>query len=105
MSKILLKIGVDISKLNRECRRSLNDVEYVYLNLTGDRDLVITSTYESSDHSSGSLHYAHDAYDIRLPKDITLQDVLVDAIRSKLLPGFDIVLHRGSHIHIEYDPK
>lgn len=96
---MLLKPGVDISRLNRPIRRTLNHVDLIYK--TYQEVFVITSTY-SGDHSPGSLHYSNDAYDCRLPSDY--QAVIFDRIREKLGPDFDVVKEKD-HYHIEYDPK
>ena len=61
---MLLKAGVDISRLNREIRRALQIVNTVYINYI--EELVVTSTYEGN-HSPRSLHYGNDAFDARKP--------------------------------------
>jgi len=96
---MLLKAGVDISRLNREIRRSLSMVEAVYDEYI--QEFVITSTFEGN-HGAGSLHYSNDAYDVRLPfKEI--KEVL-NAIKETLGNSYDVVFERD-HIHVEYDPK
>lgn len=96
---LLLKAGVDISRLNREIRRTLNDLADICLD--HESDLIITSTYEGR-HSPSSLHYANDAIDIRIIPEKTQQ--LVEEIKQKLGPDFDVIFE-FDHIHIEYDPK
>lgn len=96
---MLIKAGVDISRLNREIRRALNKVASVYYR--HGQELIVTSTYEG-DHSAGSLHYANNAFDCRLP-DRDEIDILREIIES-LGDDFDIV-REATHIHIEYDPK
>ncbi len=94
-----VKFGVDISRLNREIRRSMNPVA----SILEERSIqfVITSTYEGN-HSPGSLHYSNDAYDIRLtPSEQLLTHEL---IKHKLSPSYDVV-PEPNHLHIEYDPK
>jgi len=96
---MLIKAGVDISRLERNTRRSLNKVAYIF---SEARELfVITSTYEGN-HSEGSLHYAHQAYDIRLPDDSKL--LILAKIQNVLTSDFDVILEQYC-IHIEYDPK
>jgi len=96
---MLVKMGVDISRLNREARRSLEIVEREF-NLYS-LEAVITSTYEG-DHMVSSLHYANDAYGIRKPPhSITL---ILESIRRDLGKDFDVVME-SDHYHIEYDPK
>jgi len=96
---MLIKAGVDISRLERNTRRSLYPVALIF---SDEGELfIITSTYEGN-HGEGSLHYAHQAYDVRLPPRVQLR--LYAKIREKLGPNFDVVME-GSHYHIEYDPK
>uniref|UniRef100_A0A6M3LEQ0 Putative peptidase n=1 Tax=viral metagenome TaxID=1070528 RepID=A0A6M3LEQ0_9ZZZZ len=96
---MLLKPGVDISRLNREIRRVLNELDRIYKNY-GDT-LIITSTYEGN-HSPSSLHYANNAIDIRIPareKNTVLAD-----IKNTIGKTYDVICEID-HIHIEYDPK
>lgn len=96
---MLIKAGVDISRLERNTRRSLPKVQVV-LDKDGE-ELTITSTYEGN-HGEGSLHYADQAYDIELPQ----QDPIGRCadMKEELGPDFDVV-GESDHIHIEYDPK
>ena len=96
---MLIKAGVDISRLNREIRRALPKVQSVLDEV--NQELVITSTYEGT-HGEGSLHYCNDAIDMRYPGMNTVGVEL--AIKQKLGIKFDVILE-GNHIHIEYDPK
>ena len=96
---MLIKAGVDISRLNREIRRALRTISD-FFDYHG-QEAVVTSTYEGN-HGAGSLHYANDAVDIRLPEPIIIGAVA--QLREKLGTGFDIVI-RPDHIHFEYDPK
>lgn len=63
--------------------------------------LTITSCTDGA-HKSGSLHYTGCAVDLRLP--VLNPTVIVDALRSRLGPEYDVVLE-ADHIHVEYDPK
>jgi hypothetical protein len=96
---MLIKAGVDISRLKREIRRALPKIENVYKSY--GYELVITSTYEGN-HGAGSLHYADQAVDTARVKEF-LGNVVND-IREGLGPDYDVV-SEGDHIHIEYDPK
>jgi len=96
---MLIKAGVDISRLNREIRRQLPVMAQACEELTMS-ELNITSTYEG-DHGEGSLHYCNDAVDIRRPP---APDSVVKRLKRALPKDFDIVLE-NNHIHIEYDPK
>jgi len=95
---MLIKAGVDISRLDRRTRRALNMVNRCF-EIEGE-ELIVTSTFEGN-HSAGSLHYANQAFDIRLPvyNPITAVHELKDALGD----DFDVV-GEGDHIHIEYDP-
>jgi len=96
---MLIKAGVDISRLKRKIRKTLCIVDKIHQK--HGIELVITSTYDGN-HSACSYHYANDAYDIRwrphYGKDIYKE------IKKALGDDFDVVLEKD-HIHIEYDPK
>lgn len=96
---MLLKLGVDISRLAYYTRKSLNTVETVFLQ--HGIEPVLTETYGSV-HSCGSLHYAHRAYDLRLP--VVNKDKIVAELKDALGRKFDVILE-ATHIHVEYDPK
>jgi hypothetical protein len=95
---VLLKPGVDISRLNRWIRRFLDKADAVYV--TYDEELVITSTYEGT-HGPASLHYADDAVDLRLPKKHK-REIFSD-LRNIDPARYDVV-DEGDHTHCEYDP-
>jgi len=96
---MLIKAGVDISRLRPEIRKKLNEIARRVWSIEKE-ELIITSTYEGS-HSEGSLHYADLAVDIRRHKN---GHVLRQELRDKLGMDYDVVLE-ADHIHIEYDPK
>ena len=96
---MLIKAGVDISRLNREIRRALYLISMVAKNRQDE--IVITSTYEGN-HNPGSLHYANDAFDMRIPSWPGVDSY--SAIKEALGDDYDVVLE-PDHIHIEYDPK
>ena len=96
---MLLKAGVDISRLNREIRRALPKIALVYESY--GYELVITSTYEGN-HGAGSLHYHNDAIDTAKTPEF-LPNIHHD-IKKGLGSDFDVVLE-ADHIHTEYDPK
>lgn len=96
---MLVKAGVDISRLRRPIRKILNRLEEIYRKY--GYELVITSTYEGN-HSPSSLHYANLAIDIRCPRRD--KDKLYAEVRKALSDDYDVVLEKN-HIHIEYDPK
>jgi len=96
---MLIKAGVDISRLNRGIRKALNRASIIINKY--NQEIIITSTYEGN-HMAGSLHYANDAFDFN-HTGITLDDI-ADELRSFLTKDFDVVLER-THIHVEFDPK
>jgi len=96
---MLLKAGVDISRLNREIRRALHIIDNAFFD--NGEEAVVTSTYEGN-HGAASLHYANDAVDIRTPKKRG-KDIFT-LIKNRLGVKFDVV-DEQDHIHIEYDPK
>jgi len=96
---MLIKLGVSIEKLNRKARRGLEVVAAIFAEF--GHEAIITSTYEGN-HSPRSLHYANDAFDVRLPPDGVLR--ICASMRERLGKDFDVVVE-SDHIHIEYDPK
>ena len=96
---MLIKTGVDISRLRPEIRKKLTGIASIVWG-NEHEELVITSTYEGT-HSEGSLHYANLAVDIRKKKG---KPFSYNEIKRWLGPDYDVILET-SHIHIEYDPK
>ena len=94
---MLLKPGVDISRLNRGIRRFLLKAD-VICNVYGE-ELVITSTYEGT-HGPSSLHYANDAIDIRRSKKYKTE--IYNDLRA-VNPAIYDVIDEGDHIHVEHD--
>ena len=101
---MLVKLGVDISRLKRPMRRGLKKIDSAFLRHT-DFEAVVTSTYDGN-HSPSSLHYAHLAVDLRLPAETPFisNDIVKKELKSSLGKDFDVILERN-HFHIEYDPK
>ena len=96
---MLIKAGVDISRLRPEIRKKLNEIARRVWSIEQE-ELVITCT-DGGNHCEGSLHYAHLAVDIRQDK---WGEKVRDELRDKLGMDYDVVL-APTHIHIEYDPK
>jgi len=96
---MLLKAGVDISRLRPEIRKKLTIIARIVDGIER-QELVITSTYEGN-HLPSSMHYANLAIDIRIfdqPK------IVKNEIAREL--GQDYFVYLGkNHIHIGYDPK
>ena len=93
---MLIKPGVSIKNLKRECRRALSQLEAAY------PDFVITSADEGT-HGASSLHYADLAIDIRRKYPASWRQIDADRVRRILGPNFDVI-DEGTHLHIEYDP-
>jgi hypothetical protein len=96
---MLIKAGVDISRLLPPIRKKLNEISRIWSRFDA-LPLVITSTYEGT-HSASSLHYANLAIDIRRPAGAAN---FIEALKAALGRDYDIILEYG-HVHIEYDPK
>ena len=56
-------------------------------------------------HSTGSLHYSGNAVDIRFPKSKRTMENIKGIIKRALGPDFDVVIHSGSHVHVEFQPE
>lgn len=97
---MLLKLGVDISRLEDPMRRALNQVEAVFK--ANGEEAIVTSTYEGN-HMPSSLHYRNRAADFRLPPPPKSAKIAGE-LRLSLGPRFDVVVERD-HFHVEYDPK
>lgn len=95
---MLLKAGVDISRLKPPIRKTLSAVGYCYKAIA--EQMIITSTYEG-DHGDGSLHYADLAVDFAYPSKMS--DEFRDDFKNCFGPYYDIVFE-ATHIHVEYDP-
>jgi len=96
---MLIKAGVDISRLRPEIRKRLAGIAAIIW-ACDKQEIIITSTYEGT-HGEGSLHYAHLAIDVRRDQATTYS---FKEIKRVLGPDYDVVL-KPNHIHIEYDPK
>ena len=96
---MLIKAGVDISRLRPEIRKKLTIIARI-INACDQEELVITSTYEGN-HLPSSMHYANLAIDIRLstrPKTVKAE------LAKELGPDYFVYL-ATTHIHIGYTPK
>lgn len=96
---MLIKAGVDISRLRPEIRKKLTIIARI-IDAVDQEELIITSTYEGN-HLPGSMHYAHLAVDIRLSKS---PKTVRSEIDKQLGPDYFVFLAK-THIHIGHDPK
>lgn len=96
---MLIKAGVDISRLKPVIRKKLSAIEHI-ISISTNEELVISSTYEGN-HMAGSLHYCDEAVDIRRPSK---PDTVCREIRQQLGDDYDVILY-ADLVHIEYDPK
>ena len=96
---MLIKAGVDISRLRPEIRKKLTRMAVIIYECN-EGEMVITSTYEGN-HSEGSLHYANLAVDIRKN---TAKPLSVKEIRRELGRDYDVIEYE-TYVHVEYDPK
>jgi len=96
---MLIKAGVDISRLRPEIRKKLPGIAGLVWYCTKE-EIIVTSTYEGS-HSEGSLHYANLAVDIRRKAQ---DETVYWRIKEYLGGDYDVVLE-DDHLHVEYDPK
>ncbi len=97
---MLIKLGVNIRRLNREIRRTLNVVDKIYIEESGE-EAIVSSTDEGN-HSPSSLHYKGDAVDFRLAKK-NMQKIRI-RLKKELGIDYDIIIE-GNHLHCEFDPK
>ena len=100
---MLIKLGVDISRLDHSIRSKLGVIEKILDPVTPGGEAVLTSTWEGK-HSSGSLHYQHKAVDFRRPSSVIDALAATGTIKRALGPDYDVVLE-DTHIHVEFDPK
>jgi len=96
---MLIKAGVDISRLRPQIRKKLSKIAMI-INMCNEGEMVVTSTYEGN-HSESSLHYAHLAVDIR--KNVKRSQSIKE-IRRELGTCYDVIEYE-TYFHIEYDPK
>ncbi len=96
---MLIKAGVDISRLLPPIRKRLACVSLAYVDI--GEHMIITSANEGT-HGAGSLHYANLAIDFGYP--VKMDDEFMSTFKRCFTPDYDIVPEKD-HIHVEYDPK
>ncbi len=97
-----LKPGVRITGMRPEILLAVVAAMEVYK--AAGHDLTITACVDGK-HTTGSLHYAGAAIDIRT-RDLAPADVqtVLAQIKACLGDDFDVLLE-VDHIHIEFQPK
>ena len=101
MRKVRLKEGASLVGLQIEMRQVLIRGDAIY-HKHGE-ELWITSGTEG-EHSPASLHPFGYALDLRTRFfGIEQTKAVAGELREALPNAYDVVLHEGSHIHVEYD--
>jgi hypothetical protein len=99
---LFLKPGVRITGMRPEILLALVAAERVYDE--AGHDFTITACVDGK-HTTGSLHYAGAAIDVRT-RDLAPADVQETLAQIKVCLGADFdVLLEVDHIHIEFQPK
>ena len=108
-----LKDGVDIRFLRPELTSYLLNIQAIFefWGCADQKGFVFRLTAgRDGKHKINSKHYKDLAIDVRIRTsagqflaDATIGKIIHD-LKTLLGPDYDIVWHRGSHIHIEYDP-
>ena len=99
---LFIKPGVRITGMRPAILLAAVAAERVYAE--AGHDLTITACVDGK-HTTGSLHYAGAAIDVRT-RDLAPADVqkLIARIKECLGADFDVLLE-VDHIHIEFQPK
>jgi len=101
---MLLKMGVDHSRLKPEISKHLDAIDEIFKKETGF-EAVITSTY-GGDHLARSKHYLNLAIDFRRPALLPQARRVHSGIVLALGRDYDVILNtEKGYIHVEYDPK
>jgi hypothetical protein len=109
-----IKDGAIIAGLDIVMRPVLINADAIWKAAGYPHGVTITSGLDGT-HSAGSLHYYGRAVDLRIWKiDDNGNQVfperreliaMVDELRRRIGADYDVVPHRHSHVHVEYDPK
>jgi len=97
---VSIKPGVRVRGLSNEILLAIIIAESVFRET--EQSMTLTSLTDGK-HGQNSYHYTGDAVDIRLPGDVT-RDQVVSQLKKALGMDYDVILEID-HIHIEYDPK
>jgi hypothetical protein len=99
---LTLKPGVCITGMRPEILLALVVAERAYQEL--GQDCTVTACVDGK-HSTGSLHYAGQAIDLRT-RNVPLADLqkLAERIRECAGRNYDVILE-ADHLHVEFQPK
>jgi hypothetical protein len=102
--QVQCKDGVSLHGLHYKMRIALKKADSIW-RLHG-QELVVTSACDGK-HSKWSWHYFGCAVDLRTNYFESGTEIVVVAekLRRALGPGYEVVVHHGSHMHVEYDPN
>jgi len=103
---IWIKQGAVVNNLKKPITRAIQISSNIYF--SNGYSLFITSG-EEGNHSAGSLHYvnlAFDSYPARIIRPNQKEmEYFNNKIGREIGRDYDLVDHKGSHTHIEFDPK
>ncbi len=99
---LMLKPGVRVTGMRPEILFAIVAAERAYQK--AGHDCVLTACVDGR-HTTGSLHYAGLAVDLRT-RDVPAAELkdLLACIRDSLGPDYDVILE-ADHLHIEFQPK
>lgn len=101
--KLNIKSGASLVGLQLEMRKVLVVADLIWRQ--HNQGLTVTEG-TGGEHSAGSLHYYGLAVDLRIwGFDDIEAGVVATELQEAVGGDYDVILHKGSHIHVEYDPK
>lgn len=102
---MIIKPGVSLQGLHPVMRMAMREADRIWIELGRKEGTTITSGTDGQ-HGPTSWHYFGFAFDNRtgyqrhnLGEDIDEREA--EHRLKQALPQFDIIVHKGSHIHIE----
>jgi len=99
---IYFRQGVYGDRLHDSMRKALPKIDKVFPNRK--QAVLVTSTFESSGHRADSFHYQHKAIDVKDTSNNAINELIFKDLKKALGNDYDVVWHKGSHFHCEYDP-
>lgn len=99
---IYFRQGVHGDRLHDSIRKILPKVDTIYLKRK--KPVLVTSTDESSGHRADSFHYQHKAIDVKEVSSNAVNELIFKELKESLGNVYDVVWHKRSHFHIEFDP-